>query len=280
MPSIHRMLWPTDLSPESDRALDHAVFLARRFGSSLELYHAVSVPDHRFAHWAFAHGHEIWADAERHARECLERRAESLCVPHEVVVERSASVIQSVLGRIAKTQPDLTVTATHARGGFSHLLLGSVSEEIVQHVSRPVLCVREPDQGPAVPYRRILVPTDFSLASRLAFPLASLLARTFDAQVLVLHVSPPRTALGTHPKPGPRTVETVRELMAADFAGLSVDFEIQAGPVWATIADVARQEKADLVVMATRGHDSVTDRVLGSNTERVVRHGPCPVLVA
>jgi nucleotide-binding universal stress UspA family protein len=32
--------------------------------------------------------------------------------------------------------------------------------------------------------------------------------------------------------------------------------------------------------MATRGHDSLADRLLGSNTERVVRHAPCPVLVA
>jgi len=43
---------------------------------------------------------------------------------------------------------------------------------------------------------------------------------------------------------------------------------------------VARVEKADLIVMSTRGHDSFADRILGSNTERVVRHAPCPVLVA
>jgi nucleotide-binding universal stress UspA family protein len=34
------------------------------------------------------------------------------------------------------------------------------------------------------------------------------------------------------------------------------------------------------VVMSTRGHDSFSDHILGSNTERVVRHAPCPVLVA
>lgn len=44
MLSIREMLWPTDLSPESDRALDHARFLAQRFEASLVLYHAVCVP--------------------------------------------------------------------------------------------------------------------------------------------------------------------------------------------------------------------------------------------
>ena len=43
---------------------------------------------------------------------------------------------------------------------------------------------------------------------------------------------------------------------------------------------VAREERADVIVMATRGHDSLADRVVGSNTERVVRHASCPVLVA
>jgi len=279
MLSLRRVLWATDLSPESDRALDHARFLAERFSASLELYHAVGIPDHRFAHWAFAHDHEIWADAERHARECLERRAERLSVSHRVVVERSASVCRSLGDHIQKTQPDLTVLATHGRSGFAHLLLGSVSEEVVQHVFRPVLWVREPDHGPALPYRRLLVPTDFSVASRLAFPMAALFARSFEAEVLALHVTPPRSH-GSQAAPSPPTEAALRSLLTDDFGGVTVRPLILAGPVWATIADVARQEKADLVLMATRGHDSVADRILGSNTERVVRHGPCPVLVA
>jgi nucleotide-binding universal stress UspA family protein len=42
----------------------------------------------------------------------------------------------------------------------------------------------------------------------------------------------------------------------------------------------ARAFKADLVAMSTQGRDSVSDRILGSNAERVVRQAPCPVLVA
>ena len=44
--------------------------------------------------------------------------------------------------------------------------------------------------------------------------------------------------------------------------------------------EAARAEQADLIVMSTRGYDSLADRVLGSNTERVVRRAPCPTLVA
>ena len=79
--------------------------------------------------------------------------------------------------------------ATHGRDGLAHLFLGSVTEMAIQHGRSPVLCVREPAHGVALPYRRILVPTDLSEASRRAFPLAAQLARAFDAEVVGVHVA-------------------------------------------------------------------------------------------
>lgn len=284
MVSVREVFFPTDLSLAADRAFDHARFLAERFEASLVLYHAVQVPDHRLPHWAFAHGHEIWVAAERHARECLERRAETLKVSHRVIVERQVSVQLRLIELIRSIQPDLTVLATHGREGLSHLLLGSVAEKVVQHAFRPVLCVRAPDHGLALPYRRILVPTDFSLSSRLAFPMAALLARSFSAEVVAVHVMPSTTLgalVGTASAPGPPVSEsTLWKYFQDDFAGLPVTAQVHRGSVWDRIVQTARVERADLIVMATRGHDSLADRVVGSNTERVVRHAPCPVLVA
>ncbi len=271
MVAVREVLFPTDLSPESDRAFDHARFLAESFEASLVLYHAVPVPDHRQAHWAFAHEHEVWATAERHACECLKRRAETLKVSHRVVVERRVSVTRSLLDLIHSAQPDLTVLATHGREGLAHLLLGSVTEKVMQHAFRPVLCVREPEHGMALSYRRILVPTDLSVASRLAFPMGALLARRFSSEVIALNVAASTTEISE---------STLWKYFQEDFAGLPVTAQVHRGSVWDVIVRVAREERADLVVMATRGHDSLADRVMGSNTERVVRHAPCPVLVA
>lgn len=285
MTSIHQILFPTDLSERADRALDHARFMAERFGASLTLYHAVEVPDHRYAHWAFAHNHEIWAEAEKQARHCLERRAETLGVSHRIVVERKPSIPGGVLEKIQSLQPDLTVMATHGRDGLSHMIMGSVTEKVVQHAFRPILCVREPDHARALPYRRILVPTDFSLASRLAFPMAVFLARSFRAEVLALHVvpSPTLTTLSDIPQPRPTVIHSEASLwkfFQPEFSDLEVTAQVHVGSVWSQIGETARIEKADLIVMSTRGHDSLADRLLGSNTERVVRHAPCPVLVA
>lgn len=70
---IRELLFPSDLSAESDRAFEHARLLAERFSAPLTLYHAVEVPDPSYAHWAFNRGREIWLHVEQTARELLVR---------------------------------------------------------------------------------------------------------------------------------------------------------------------------------------------------------------
>jgi nucleotide-binding universal stress UspA family protein len=72
----------------------------------------------------------------------------------------------------------------------------------------------------------------------------------------------------------------VARFCRTEFADLPLTVRVETGTVWDQICRVAAEEKADLIVMATRGHDSLADRVLGSNTERVARHAPCPVLIS
>jgi nucleotide-binding universal stress UspA family protein len=173
--------------------------------------------------------------------------------------------------------------ATHGREGLSHLLLGSVTEALIRHGERPVLCVREPDHGTALPYRRILVPSDLSEPSRRAFPLASLLARAFESDVIGVHVGslPPDTRLGTpywveHEAPDQKGVE---EFMAPAFPGVGFSARIRQGEPWREIVAAALEERADLLVVSTHGAGSLAKRLLGSHAERVARHAPCPVLV-
>jgi nucleotide-binding universal stress UspA family protein len=285
MATIKEVFFPTDLSPASDQAFDHARLLSERFHASLTLFHAVQVPDHQNPHWAFSHGHELWIEAERRAKECLARRAETLTVSHRVLVERHASVRRSLVETIRALQPDLSVLTTHGREGLAHLLLGSIAEDVVAHAFRSILCLREPDHGAALPYRRILVPTDLSIASCLAFPMAALFARTFAAQVVALHVVHKATLRSLSGVPPIDAVVVPSEAAVArfcrtEFADLPLTVRVETGTVWDQICRVAAEEKADLIVMATRGRDSLADRVLGSNTARVARHAPCPVLIS
>jgi nucleotide-binding universal stress UspA family protein len=279
---LSTLLFATDLGPDSAPALAHSRLLAAHFGARLVLYHAVPVPEHRFAHWAFAHGHEVWVSAERHARAELERQAEGLACEHELVVERRPSPLDGILEAIRLRRPDLVVLGTHGREGLGHLLLGSVTEAVMHESHRvPLLCIPSRAPAPAGPYQRILVPTDFSPVSRRAFPMAAFLGRAFEAEVIALHVvGRARSLLGPLPEDLGRAAEqSLREFVHEDLGDLRLSVAVRTGHVWERIAHAASALKDGLVVMSTSGEDSFKDHILGSNTERVVRHAPCPVLV-
>jgi nucleotide-binding universal stress UspA family protein len=205
------------------------------------------------------------------------------------VVERESApglVDQAQVQLIRRTHPDLTVMAARGRKGLARFFLGSVTEQVVQHSGRPVLCVRKARSGRSLSYRRILVPTDLSAPSRRAFALAGLMARTLEAKVVALHVCPPSMRATLARVPGPAstdapTEEQVRRFVQPELEGVKVTAQVYVtGAPWDRIVKVAEEERSDLVVMATQGHDSVRDGIIGSNTERVLRHAPCPVLVA
>ena len=280
--SIRRVLFPSDLSPSSDRALDHAQLLAERFDARLTLYHVVEAPA-AAGPLTWNPAREAARRAEEGARAHLERRAERLHVPYTVVVYQRPSAPPALLRYIAATRPDLTVMATHGRSGLRHLVLGSVTESVLSGAHRPVLCVRAPDHGVALAYRRVLVPTDLTPSSRRAFPLAAHLARAFDAEVIAVHVSPPpavSSLMGVPEAVEAASVEEadVWEFLQPFFGGLRATVRLPGGTPAEAIVETARLEKTDVVVMSTHGHHSLADRMRGSHTERVVRHAPCPVL--
>jgi nucleotide-binding universal stress UspA family protein len=276
--SLNEFLVPTDLAETTDHAVAHAVFLAKKLGARLLLYHVVEYPDHRYPHWAFAHQQGVWHEAERQASELLGWRANGLGVPCGFRVERAASVPRAIATQIQTTNPGLTIMATHARTGLGHAVLGSVTEQVLQGAFRPVLCVRR-CQEKELACRRILVPTDGSAVSRQVLPMTRLLAETFAADVILLSVLP--HGEGDHRSRGLATsTADLRAAWQPDLPKTSVTARVQTGAVWHSIVEVARSERVDLIAMATRGHDSLSDKILGSNTERVVRHAPCAVLVA
>jgi nucleotide-binding universal stress UspA family protein len=51
-----------------------------------------------------------------------------------------------------------------------------------------------------------------------------------------------------------------------------------AGSPVETIVEEAKSSEADLILMATAGHQGFLDVIRGSTSERVLRHAPCPVL--
>lgn len=137
--------------------------------------------------------------------------------------------------------------------------------------------------------RRIVCPTDFSPTARRASDYAAEMARSFGAEVVLLHVIPelnyPTRSFGMASAfPHLREelhVRAAEELAAeakrVDPAG-KIQTELRDGVAHEQILDCAKSRQADLIVIGTHGHTGLARFVLGSTAERVVRMSECPVM--
>jgi universal stress protein A len=138
--------------------------------------------------------------------------------------------------------------------------------------------------------KSILVPLDFSPPSKKALDYAVMFARQFKAKLTLVHVVE-AVATPDFAASFPLTMEDDK-LMAA--AKNRLEGAVKAARISRTvvekilvrfgrsfheIADAARTRKVDLIIIATHGYTGLKHVLLGSTTERVVRHAPCPVLV-
>ena len=67
-------------------------------------------------------------------------------------------------------------------------------------------------------------------------------------------------------------------ISAASLEGLSWKEVLMPEGIHQSIISVARQEDADLIIMSTNGRDTLSQKIVGSVTEQVLRDTPCPVL--
>jgi len=149
IPTIRQVLFPSDLSVESDLAFDHALLLAESFGARMTLYHVVEV-SHEGAPTTVEE--EVRRRVTAAGRQHLELRAQALSGPYSVVVEQHIAVRSAITAHIRDHHPDLIVMATHDRGGLAHMFRGSITQTVIESGRCPVVCLRQPEHGTALPY--------------------------------------------------------------------------------------------------------------------------------
>lgn len=145
-----------------------------------------------------------------------------------------------------------------------------------------------------IAFKHILVPTDFSDASKIALNAALDIAKLFRSDVVLLHVYEPMMYFSDMPIGMTDIVtleQSVRESAEThldslienirsrgDCEGLHVEKTVAQGKPFAEIIRVAAERDSDLIVMSTHGRGGWEHMLLGSVTEKVVRKAPCAVL--
>lgn len=136
----------------------------------------------------------------------------------------------------------------------------------------------------------IVFPTDFSALSLKALPVATRMASLMDAQLHVVYAVEEPHIYATLDM-GPVAIPTAEELAASaenrlqnfvseHVKGLSgpAISKILVGRPAEEIANYAKEQNAEMIVMTTHGHSGVRHLILGSTTEGVLRLAACPVL--
>ena len=298
MVKIGRILCPVDFSDFSRRALDHAIAVARWYGSRLTVLYVYQPPAPAFAPLTSLVAGPVEPFVLTPGdREQLRQQVKTFTPAEDlkdIPVESCVAEGDAALEILAAAQSaDMIVMGTHGRSGFEHLVLGSVTEKVLRKAMCPLLTIPRaaPDATAAVPalFHRILAAVDFSDVSMHALTYAVSLAEEADARLTVMHVLdvPPHLALWVDRGDG---VSHVREWKDASERRLRgavsdasreychVEERVETGQPYREILRVAREQDAGLLVIGAHGQGLVERMFVGSTAQHVVRQAVCPVL--
>jgi nucleotide-binding universal stress UspA family protein len=142
-----------------------------------------------------------------------------------------------------------------------------------------------------IPPKRILVPIDFSSASRTAASYAAKIAEPLGAELVLLHViasiEEVEALLQDHESIDWTTArddaaleaDKLLETLGVAIGNIDVRRIVREGSPAPTTADTAEEIGADMVVVGSHGRTGLVRALLGSVAERICRLSPVPVLV-
>ncbi len=293
-----RILVPLDGSELAERVIPYAVSIANALSSQVSLLRIVdSVPEQ----WADpTHGRyldQLTSSFRNQAMDYLEGIAAPLrregitvtCSAHE------GNPSELIINESSREAETLIALSTHGRSGINRWVMGSVTDKVLHGVSAPLLILRSQEGNPpaSLEANNIILPLDGSALSEQVLPHVVSLAKALGASVTLLRT----TDISYYTPMGEdypasmyddliqeATVEAEEYLkhmsqqLSNEGVGESQSY-VRQGEAAGTILDMADDSPSTLIAMCTHGRSGVGRWVLGSVTDRVVRHSNRPVLV-
>lgn len=281
------ILVAVDGSAESAAAITWATREAVLHGVPLTLLHAVApivvgwpvgqlyreMPD-----WQQDIADSVVADA----RETASKASDGSQIPEvraEIVYANAVSALVE-----ASKQAQLVVVGSQGIGALGRLLLGSVSSALVQHAHCPVAVIRSGEDAVPDPEGAVLVGIDGSPASEAATALAFDEASRRGVDLVALHAW---SDVGVFPVLGMDWHDREsqgQEVLAERLAGWQEqypDVRVERSLVCDTPAKwlLEASERAQLVVVGSRGRGGFPGMLLGSVSSAVVHSANVPVIV-
>jgi len=143
------VLIPTDGSAVARKAVRAGVALARDLGAKVTAYYAMDM----IQPYAFGDGYILdtstLLDIDRQAKEVgqkylaeVEKAAKAAGVPCQTLMTKPETPAEGIIAAAKKRKCDVIFMASHGRGGFASLVLGSVTQKVLARSKIPVLVYR------------------------------------------------------------------------------------------------------------------------------------------
>jgi nucleotide-binding universal stress UspA family protein len=206
---------------------------------------------------------------------------------------RQGNPAEEILQAAEEQSTDLIVVGSSGRSAIARFFVGSVAERVARHAACPVLMARplhgslsklivgvdgSPGAGRAVTWLQ-----QFPLPAECEIRLLTVVSRVEDLVRTSRFFPLPLMAPGdaqTFVERQRREVQARLDELAVSLAPTArpVVTEIRRGDPATALLEVAEDEGADLIVVG-KGHDSLERFLMGSVSEKVLRHAHCSVLI-
>ena len=279
---INHILWATDFSKEAGDALKIAQGFAKAFNAKLTALHVV--PDytpvlHEVVAAQVADFSMRIRELRKETRKKIEAEAGKRRITFTDILVESGSAPKKIVETAERKKADLIVIGRKGLSAMEKVFVGSVANQVLRASSVPVLMTG--GGKPRASFKKILVPTDFSVQEEIERDYAWALAGAFGADLTLLHV------LELHEYSfSPRELQAVfddvlgrlKKRKARTKGSFQVREDVtRAVNAAAGIVEYAERKKSDLIVMSTCTEGFLQRFFLGSNTEKVIAYAGIPV---
>jgi nucleotide-binding universal stress UspA family protein len=177
---------------------------------------------------------------------------------------------------------DVIVMGRRGLRPVERMLVGRVTARVIGHSRKDVLVV---PADATIGWKTIVLATDGSKYSAAAAERAIAFAKSYGGALKVLSVvDVPSEFYAEAPEAVENMVRAAKEQTEevkrrANAAGVPAETRVAEAEAYRAIIDLARESKADMIVIGSHGRTGIRRLLMGSVTEAVIGHSVCPVLV-
>ena len=186
-----------------------------------------------------------------------------------VIPAPAGDPVNEILKAAKQYNADLILMGSRGRGIIKEILLGSVSEGVVRKAEIPVMVIKHKAKVEKI-FNKILYAHDLSEYAGRIMKYVKFVAEKLGSEILLVHIIEKGEALA----------KEKLEAIEAELKDFKVKTIIGYGTPHKEILRIAKEENATAIFMGSRGAGGITELLLGSTADAVVRYSKIPVFVS